>query len=210
MHVLHGVEVPGGDHDEVTGDGFGLDHRARGALGLARDGELAFLDGRHQLLLGPDVERVDLVDEQHALVGLVDRARFDAVVARRLHAAGLEGVVADVTEQCAGVGTGRVLEGCDALIAVVDDHVGHHCIRATRGVAEDQPDDPCCENAKQDLSAYQKRIPDDDGNNDPHQNRSHLVALAGFFLVGVDDLFALSGGNGSDLRLVAVVGIVVD
>jgi len=69
---------------------------------------------------------------------------------------------------------------------------------------------PAARDAKQEPPARQDRVAEDDCDDDPHQDRAHLVALAGFLLVSVDDLFALPRRDGSDLRLVAVVRIVVD
>jgi len=210
VHVLHGVEVPGRDHDEVGRDGLGLDHRARGALGLARDREFALLDRRHEVLLAPDVERVDLVDEQHALVRLVDGARLDAVVAGRLHPTGLERVVPNVAEQRAGVRAGRVAERRSLRVAVVHQQVRDHRVRPAVQVAEDEVDDPGGDDADEDLADDDERVAQHDGDDDPHQQRPHLVALARLLAVRVDDLVALAGGHRPDLRFVTVVRVVVD
>ena len=186
-----------------------VDHRTRGALGLARDREFALLDRRHEVLLAPDVERVDLVEEQHALVHLVDGARFDAVVTRRLHPTGLERVVPDVPEERTRVRTGRVLERRGLLVGVVHDEVRNHRVgRATR-VPEREEDDPCREDAEQEASA-DERVPEHDSDDDVHQELPHLVAFPGVFLVRLDYLIALPGGNRPDFRRVPVVGVVVD
>ena len=210
VHVLHGVEVAGGDHDEIRRHRLGLHHRPRGAFALAGDRELTLLDRGHQLLLGANVEGVDLVDEQHTLVGFVDRPGLNAVVAGRLHPAGLEGVVAHVAEQRAGVGAGGVLERRARGVGVVDQQIRDHRVAATRCVAEGEIENPCCQNPEQDLAGDDEGVPQHDSDDDPHQEGAHLIALAGLLLVGVDDLFALPRGDGSHLRLVAVVGVVVD
>ena len=88
MHAGDGVQVARGDQDKVARHRLALDHRARASLALAEYAELSFLESRQQALLALDPEHVDLIDEQHALVGLVDRAGlktgnkgFDACVA---------------------------------------------------------------------------------------------------------------------------------
>ncbi len=110
VHRLDAVDVPRGDEDEVGGDGFGLHHRARRAFGLADDRELPLLKRGEERVLALDLEQVDLIQEQHAAVRLVDRADLDPVVGRRLETTGLERVVLHVTQERTGVGSGRVDE----------------------------------------------------------------------------------------------------
>src|SRR3989441_1245663 len=110
MHPLYRVEVPGGDEDKVAWNGFGLDHGPGGPLALADDREFLLLHRRQEALLALHPEHVDLVDEQDALVGLVNRARLDALMRGRLEPAALERIVLHVPEECTRMAARRIDE----------------------------------------------------------------------------------------------------
>src|SRR3990172_2392892 len=75
MHAGDRVQVSGGDEQEVARDRLRLDHRPARALALPHDAEPPLLHRGQEGRLAFDPKDVDLVDEQDALVGLVDRAR---------------------------------------------------------------------------------------------------------------------------------------
>ncbi len=115
-----------------------------------------------------------------------------------------------VAEQRAGVGTGGIAERRAGGIVVVDQQVRDHRIAATGGIAEGEVDDPRRKNPQQDLAGDNKGVTQHNGDDDPHEEGAHLIALAGLLLVGVNDLIALARGNRPHLRLVAVVRVVID
>src|SRR6266700_1131670 len=226
MHALHGVEVPRSHEDEIAGHGFRLDHRAGGPLALADDGELLLLHGRQQGLLALHSEHVDLVDEQDALVRFVNRTGFDALVGGRLEAAALERVVLHVPEEGARVAAGRVDERRGLVRGVAHEELGHHqVLLAVSRVAARDVDDCRDQDAEQDdlrrfrVETGRRSTPvvghdhaeADDEEHDRHDHRGLLFAsLHRLRLLRIDDLTALTGRHDADLRLVRVLGVVVN
>src|SRR5690606_18276102 len=67
VHPLDGIQVSCRDHDEPAEYRFGPDHRPARTLALAGDGELTFLEGGEEVLLGMGSEGIDLIDEEYTL-----------------------------------------------------------------------------------------------------------------------------------------------
>ncbi len=223
---LHGVQVAGGDQDEVARNGRRADHRTGAGLRLADDGELAFLHRRQQRLLAVEAQHVDLVDEEDALVGAVDGADFDPFVRRRLKAARLERVVADVAEQGAGVAARGFDVGCVGLLlrVVRQKQLGdgeHDGVLALLEQHEHEQDDE--ETARQsqeivgaeivrDVAAHEEEHGQAEEGRDeaPLQDLvDDLLAAGAGSHLGLD-IGALAGFDREDQRLVGVLRVVVD
>jgi len=117
--------------------------------------------------------------------------------------------VTHVAQQRTRVGTRRVLERGGRLVGVVDQQVRDHGVAAARAVAEGEVDDSGGQNPQQDVADGDQRVAQHDRDDDPHEERPHLVPLAGLLLVGLDDLFTLARRHRPHFRSVAVVGVVV-
>src|SRR6266508_611107 len=226
MHALDCVEVPRGHEDEIAGHGFRLHHRAGGPLALTDDGELLLLHGGQQGLLAFHAEHVDLVDEEDALVGLMNRTGFDALMGRRLEAAALERVMLHVPEERARVAAGRVDERWGLVRSVAHEELGHHqVLLPVARVAARDVDDRRDQDAEQDVLrrfrvetgtwsppvVRHDHAEADDEEHDRHDHRGLLFAsLHRLRLLRIDDLTALAGRHDADLRLVRVLGVVID
>ena len=225
VHPLDRVQVSRGDEDEVAWDRLRLDHGAGRALALPDDREFLLLHRGQQALLALHAEDVDLVDEEDALVGLVDRAGFDALVRGRLKAAALEGIVLDVPEQGASVTPRRVDERRHFIGRMTDEELRDHQVLLTvTRVPRRDVDDRRDQDPEQDdvrgirAEARLLRAPlvgeddaqADDEEHDRHHHRGLLLpTLHRLRLLGVHDLPALAGGDDADLGFVRVLGIVI-
>src|SRR2546427_481838 len=136
------VEFPRRDEDEVARARLRLHHRAARPLALSDDGELLLLEGGEEALLAFDPQDVDLVDEQDALVGRVDRARLDPFVGGGLEPAALEGVVLHIPEERARVAPRPVDERRELVRAVGDEELpDHDVLLSVARVPGRHPDD---------------------------------------------------------------------
>ena len=210
VHRLDAVDVARRDEDEVGGDRLGLHHRSGGALRLADDRELAFLEGGEEGVLALDLQEIDLVQEQDAAVRLVDRADLDPLVGRGLEPTGLERVVLHVAEEGAGVRPGRVDERRLIVRGMRDEQLGDPDPVATSVARQphqdvDQDHD---EEADQERGQVVLREDDVQGEGEDHhgdddeQDRALLLLLRRFELLGGDVLLALArkGRPGSWVR----------
>src|SRR3989442_464809 len=226
VHALDRVQVARGDEDEVARHGFRLHHRAGGPFALTDDGELLLLHRGQQALLALHAEHVDLVDEQDALVGLMNRAGFDALVRRRLEPATLERVVFDVPEERARVAPGRIDERRHLVGRVAHEELrDHEVLLAMPGVPRGDVDDRRHEDAEQDdvrrVGSELRRlgsplIREDDAQTDDEEDDRHdhggllFPSLHRLRLLRVDDFASLPGGHDADLWLLRIFLIVVD
>jgi hypothetical protein len=139
----------------------------------------------------------------------VDSPSFNPVVGRRLHAARLERIVPDIAQQRTSVGTGCIPERSRRGVRVVHEQVRHHCIGTTRGVFERQVDDSGCQNPEENRSLDNQRVSEYDCDDDPHEERPHLISFAGLLFVGFNNLLTFPSRNCPDFWFVAVIGIVI-
>ena len=226
MHPLNRVEVSGGDQDEVAWNGLGLDHCPGGPLALAHDREFLLLHRGQEALLALHAEDVDLVDEQYAFVGLVNRTGFDALMGRRLEPATLERVVLDVPKKRARMAPRRIDERGHLVGRVTHEELRHHQVLVPSArVSSRDVDDRRHEDAEQDdvrrvgTELGCRRAPliredhaqTDDEEDDRHDHGSFLFpALHRLRLLRVDDFAAFPGGHDANLRLVWIFRVVVD
>ena len=189
VHTLDRIEVSCSHHHEPAGHRFGADHRTARALALPGDGEFPFLQGREEVLLGVGVQRVDLIDKQDAAIRAVDRTGFDPVMRRGLKAAALERVMPDIAEQGAGMGTGPVNEGGDALGIIGDEELGHHRFLPGRGVPQRHEDKRTGDKPHQELHG-DDRIPCNTQQEEHQEGLPELDLLLCLGLMGCDDLLA--------------------
>jgi hypothetical protein len=213
--LLDGVEVARRHQDEVAGHGLGLDHGPAAALALAHDGELLLLERGEQALLALHAQHVDLVHEQDAAVGLVDGPGLDALVGRGLQPAGLEGVVAHVAQQAAGVGAGRIHEGRLVLGGVADQQLGHQRGLAHAHLPHDHHQHGRGDDADDEDGGVAGVDVGDDGEGGDGQHDEQLegglalLLAVGLGLLGRDDLLALAGRDDADAGLVGVLQVGV-
>src|SRR6059036_477073 len=226
MHPLHRIEVPRGDEDEVARNGFRLHHGPGRPLALPDDREFLLLHCRQETLLALHPEHVDLVDEQHALVGLVNRPGLDALMRGRLEPAALERIVLHVPEEGTRMAARRIDERRHLVGRVTHEQLrDHEVLLSMARVSRGDVDDRRHEDAEQDdvrrvrTELRGRRSPlvredhaeTDDEEDDRHDHGGFLFpALHRLRLLSVDDFAALPGGDDANLGLVWIFRIVVD
>ena len=136
MHSLHGIQISRHDHDEVAGHGLRSDQCSRASLALAGDGILALLQSSKQALLRLRAQGVYLVYEENSLVRLMNGPAFHPLVGWRLQASGLEGIMADISQEGAGVCPGGIHIRCLLLAVIVHQELGDHGILFGQHIAQ--------------------------------------------------------------------------
>ena len=70
-----------------------------------------------------EAKEIDLIDVQHAAVGAVDGTGLHPVMGGRLHAAGLEGIVPDITQKAPCERSSGIHKRWHLIGFVLDQHL---------------------------------------------------------------------------------------
>src|SRR5512136_342053 len=216
MHPSDGVQVACRNENEVAWHWLALDHRARAPLALPQDAKLALLKRSQEALLALNPQHVYLIDEQNALIGLVNGTGLEALVRRSLEAAALERIVLDISQQRARVRACCVYERGHLVRLVGYDKLGdEYRLLPLSGIPEQEEQEypahhPDQKRRREALNVRKERSHHYE-HDDQHQGRGVLLGLLLLSLefLRLNNLLSLARWEYPDFGLVVIVRVVI-